>query len=219
MFKDAFCLLLLYALERSVCKWRRALLEKTAGNRKGCDFGYALADDSCEGVLGVEACTVAAFKRSPLSRFQTSAEISQSRRFFRVWRRRRVASLRRPPGLLQAASYYRCRSFGPSTLWLRPWLCSNRRLLRESCRRGRMYRRNLCSDACFRSSKPRRRSRNPVDFFGSGGAGESPRCTDRSVYFKPAPYLSPFFSTVNESHPNLGLGNVNAQGRCKQNII
>ena len=28
---------------------------------KGCDFGYALAADSCEGVTGVDACTVTAF--------------------------------------------------------------------------------------------------------------------------------------------------------------
>jgi len=29
-------------------------------NGKGCDFGYALAGNSCEGVSGVDACTVAA---------------------------------------------------------------------------------------------------------------------------------------------------------------
>ena len=29
-------------------------------NRKGCDFGYALACYSCERVAGVEACTVTA---------------------------------------------------------------------------------------------------------------------------------------------------------------
>ena len=33
---------------------------KALGNRKGCDFGYALADNSCEGALGVDACTVTA---------------------------------------------------------------------------------------------------------------------------------------------------------------
>jgi len=31
------------------------------GNRKGCDFGYALAANSCEGVRRVDACTVTAF--------------------------------------------------------------------------------------------------------------------------------------------------------------
>jgi hypothetical protein len=34
--------------------------EKALSNRKGCDFGYALAADSCEGVNNVEACTVTA---------------------------------------------------------------------------------------------------------------------------------------------------------------
>lgn len=29
-------------------------------NEKGCDFGYALAANSCEGVTGVDACTVTA---------------------------------------------------------------------------------------------------------------------------------------------------------------
>ncbi len=30
------------------------------GKEKGCDFGYALAADSCEGATGVDACTVTA---------------------------------------------------------------------------------------------------------------------------------------------------------------
>jgi hypothetical protein len=30
------------------------------GKGKGCDFGYALADNSCEGAPGVDACTVTA---------------------------------------------------------------------------------------------------------------------------------------------------------------
>jgi hypothetical protein len=29
-------------------------------NEKGCDFGYALAANSCEGATGVDACTVTA---------------------------------------------------------------------------------------------------------------------------------------------------------------
>jgi hypothetical protein len=29
-------------------------------NKKGCDFGYALAANSCEGATGVDACTVTA---------------------------------------------------------------------------------------------------------------------------------------------------------------
>ncbi len=33
---------------------------ETANNRKGCDFGYAPAANSCEGVNSVDACTVTA---------------------------------------------------------------------------------------------------------------------------------------------------------------
>jgi hypothetical protein len=33
---------------------------ETASNRKGCDLGYALAANSCEGVRSVDACTVTA---------------------------------------------------------------------------------------------------------------------------------------------------------------
>ena len=36
-----------------------------AGNGKGCDFGYALAANSCEGANSVEACTVTAFGAIP----------------------------------------------------------------------------------------------------------------------------------------------------------
>jgi hypothetical protein len=36
------------------------LAEGLSSNKKGCDFGYALAADSCEGVTGVDACTVTA---------------------------------------------------------------------------------------------------------------------------------------------------------------
>ena len=36
------------------------MLRSHSENRKGCDFGYAPAVDSCEGVAGVDACTVAA---------------------------------------------------------------------------------------------------------------------------------------------------------------
>jgi hypothetical protein len=34
--------------------------ENVQGKEKGCDFGYALAVDSCEGATGVDACTVTA---------------------------------------------------------------------------------------------------------------------------------------------------------------
>ena len=39
---------------------RLGISEKSAGNSKGCDIGYALAASSCEGVDNVDACTVTA---------------------------------------------------------------------------------------------------------------------------------------------------------------
>ena len=43
-----------------VCTGREAGSAGRRSNRKGCDFGYALAADSCEGATGVDACTVTA---------------------------------------------------------------------------------------------------------------------------------------------------------------
>ena len=43
------------------CEW--VMVGRVANQRaieKGCDFGYALAANSCEGVTGVDACTVTA---------------------------------------------------------------------------------------------------------------------------------------------------------------
>src|SRR5579884_637424 len=107
--------------------------------------------------------------RSPLSQFQTSAEISQSRRFFRVWRLRESP---RSPAVQPTSGGQRiseAHSFRPSTVDSPHWLRSIPQLLRESRRRGRMYRSVPGCGHCFRSSKPRRTSRNAVDFFGSGG--------------------------------------------------
>ena len=42
-------------------KWVPGEDDVLARNSKGCDFGYALAADSCEGVNSVDACTVTAF--------------------------------------------------------------------------------------------------------------------------------------------------------------
>ena len=108
-------------------------------------------------------------KRSPLSQFQTSADISQRRRFFQVW------WFRESPRLPTDQS-----SSGGQRLW-KPALF-DRRLW--TCHFGYALATNSCErvagvDACtaavldaitaFAVSKPRQRSRNPVDFFGSGG--------------------------------------------------
>ena len=108
--------------------------------------------------------------RSPLSQFQTSADISQRRRFFQVWRFRESPRSPTDQSSSGGQRIIEAYPFRPSTVDLPHWLCSDRELLRESCRRGRMYRSGPGCDHCFRSSRPRRTSRNAVDFFGSGGS-------------------------------------------------
>ncbi len=109
-------------------------------------------------------------KRSPLSQFQTSADISQRCRFFQVWWFRESPRSPTDQSTSGGQRIMEAYPFRPSTVDLPHWLCSSRRLLRESCRRGRMYRSCPGCDHCFRSFKPRQTSRNAVDFFGSGGS-------------------------------------------------
>ena len=52
---------------------------------KGCDFGYALATHSCEGVGSVDTCTIAAPDAITAFAIPNPNCSSQSRRFFRVW--------------------------------------------------------------------------------------------------------------------------------------
>ena len=52
---------------------------------KGCDIGYALAINSCEGVNSVEACTVTASDAITAFAVPNPNYSSQSRRFFQVW--------------------------------------------------------------------------------------------------------------------------------------
>jgi hypothetical protein len=56
-----------------------------AGNRKGCDIGYALAAGSCEGVSRVEHAPSQPLMRPLLSQFQTPTASREGCRFFRVW--------------------------------------------------------------------------------------------------------------------------------------
>jgi hypothetical protein len=63
--------------------WR--LKEGTLGKGKGCDIGYALAASSCEGALGVDACTVTALDAITAFAVPNPNYPSQSRRFFQVW--------------------------------------------------------------------------------------------------------------------------------------
>ena len=89
---------------------------------------------------------------------------------FWVWRFRESPRLPTDQSSSGGQRIMEAYPFRPSTVDLPHWLCSSRGLLRESCRRGRMYRSCPGCDHRFRSSKPRQTSRNAVDFFGSGGS-------------------------------------------------
>jgi hypothetical protein len=58
---------------------------KRRTNIKGCDIGYALAANPCEGVHSVEACTVTAFDAITAFTVPNPNFSSQSRRIFQVW--------------------------------------------------------------------------------------------------------------------------------------
>ena len=57
-------------------------LKRERKNKKGCDIGYALAADSCEGVHNVEHAPSQPLMRSPLSRFQAPANSRRLAGFF-----------------------------------------------------------------------------------------------------------------------------------------
>jgi len=58
---------------------------KALGKGKGCDIGYALATNSCEGANSVETCTVTALDAITAFAVPNPNSSSQSRRFFPVW--------------------------------------------------------------------------------------------------------------------------------------
>jgi hypothetical protein len=59
--------------------------DRVASNRKGCDLGYGLAANSCEGVNSVDACTVTALDAITAFAVPNPGGTSQSSRFFQVW--------------------------------------------------------------------------------------------------------------------------------------
>ena len=63
----------------------RVTSEENARKGKGCDIGYALAINSCEGVNNVDACTVTALDAITAFTVPNPNCPSQSRRFFQVW--------------------------------------------------------------------------------------------------------------------------------------
>ena len=70
---------------RKICSKFGAVGMTVKQNRKGCDIGYALAANSCEGVNSVEACTVTALDAITAFAVPNPGGTSQSSRFFQVW--------------------------------------------------------------------------------------------------------------------------------------
>jgi len=74
------------------CKRNLPEKKKEGGEKgKGCDIGYALVANSCEGVHNVETCTVTALDAITAFAVPNPNCPSQSRRFFQVWLLFRVA--------------------------------------------------------------------------------------------------------------------------------
>jgi len=67
---------------------------------KGCDIGYGLAANSCEGVNNVDACTVTAPDAIAAFAAPNPNGTSQNRRFFRVRTLLQVTLPSEPPSLL-----------------------------------------------------------------------------------------------------------------------
>jgi hypothetical protein len=64
---------------------RESAIRRTLGKGKGCDIGYALAANSCEGANSVETCTVTALDAITAFAVPNPNCPSPGRRFFQVW--------------------------------------------------------------------------------------------------------------------------------------
>jgi len=64
---------------------RRRSGREAGRTKKGCDIGYALTANSCEGVSSADACTVAASDAITAFAVPNPSYSSQSSRFFQVW--------------------------------------------------------------------------------------------------------------------------------------
>jgi hypothetical protein len=71
------------------------------GNRKGCDLGYALVTNSCEGVDNVDACTIAALDVTTAFAVSNPGCLSQDEPVFSGLSVPRVSSLNGSPSLLR----------------------------------------------------------------------------------------------------------------------
>ncbi len=97
--------------------WKSSLagMKRLRKKGKGCDIGYALAANSCEGANSVETCTVTALDAITAFAVPNPNFSSQSRRFFQVWLP--VGSPRRADhsAYFGLAKFYLSQPFQPST--------------------------------------------------------------------------------------------------------
>jgi hypothetical protein len=77
------------------------MFDRSARNSKGCDIGYALAANSCEGANCVDACTVTALDAITAFAVPNPNCFSQSQSVFSGLVALRVAPVRRSPSLLR----------------------------------------------------------------------------------------------------------------------
>jgi len=88
---------------------------KLRTNLKGCDIGYALAANPCEGAHNVEACTVTAFDAITAFTVPNPNFSSQSRRIFQVWVPFGLPRRADHSAYFGLATFYISQPFQPST--------------------------------------------------------------------------------------------------------
>ena len=81
------------------------ILDRSATNSKGCDIGYALAINSCEGANSVDACTVTALDAITAFAVPNPNCSSQSQSVFSGLVANQVAPVSRSPSLLWMAKF------------------------------------------------------------------------------------------------------------------
>src|SRR5208337_2820527 len=97
--------------------WKSSLagMKRLRKKGKGCDIGYALATNSCEGANSVETCTVTALDAITAFAVPNPNFSSQSRRFFQVWLLVELPRRADHSAYFGLAKFYLSQPFQPST--------------------------------------------------------------------------------------------------------
>jgi len=91
--------------------WPPSPFVKVASNRKGCDIGYGLAANSCEGVNSVDTCTVTALDAITAFTVPNPGGILAEQSVFSGLVVRRVAPMNGSLSLLQISDVLRSQPF------------------------------------------------------------------------------------------------------------